>query len=199
MKKKKFKTIILILGIFAILVVGGIYAYENSSISVLNISKIGIVEIDLKTYTLDNNNKEIEVGNSINLKDSNIISYIPRVTNKKYSGDCYIRLKAILKQNGNERVLNDNDIINLNSNFVYFSDGFLYYKNILKQESVNVFDGIKLNDSEIVSDKISIEVKVDAIQAKNVELDFKDLTGKGPWKDISSEEIKEAKNIKDIN
>lgn len=189
--KKKTRTIILIISIFAILLIGGIYAFTVSSIETINISKIGTIGIDLKTYTLNDDNKEEEMKGNSNMITENILKYIPKISKSKNSGDCYIRVKVILKYGNIEKVVNNDAIVNLNENFVYSADEYFYYKNILDDKGIKVFDGIKLENDVFSSDDLSIKVKTDAIQAKNVNVDFSNLTESGPWLDISNEDIKE--------
>lgn len=199
MMNKKVRVMILILGIFTICLMGGILAINASSISALSISKIGIIDIELSTYTINDNNIEVKLEDNYNIS-SDILSYISKVENEKNSGDCYIRLKVTLNQEENEKMLVEEDIENLNSDFVYSNDGYFYYKKILKnQETVTAFDGIKLSEDVLSSETLEVKVEAEAIQAKNFTPDFTNLTTEGPWKGITSKDIKKAQSSTNFN
>ncbi len=151
--------------------ISGIYALYIEPEIDTTISTAG-VDIDLKEY--NNLNNEFTENGKIVMPGEEI-SLIPKVNN--LGVDCYIRANISYKINNiNYNVENyiDGDYKNWTK-----SDDYYYYDPVLKKNtSVNIFNKISIPvnvPNTAQGKKVILRIKVDAIQAKHFD---------GNWKDI---------------
>ncbi len=96
MKKLNSKAKSIIAGISALAVIGisGIVAYFTDTVEVKNHLTMGIVDIDLKEYTLNEDNEKVEWSDKVDIVPGEVISKIPEINLVSGSVDCYIRAKV---------------------------------------------------------------------------------------------------------
>lgn len=207
---KKTKIMIICSCIIAIICVMGILAYFTDTETVTNHVKMGIVDIDLKEYTIDKNGNKIEWKNAQNILPGETISKIPEISCVNGSADCYIRAKVEIKTEDENLMNNEKmltlDNVNVDTDNWYYckEDGYFYYKEILtdKSESIILFTEVHIPlewNNEWAGKEFSIDVTAEAIQSKNFIPDFsQDSTN--PWPGITEEDIEECiypKHIKE--
>ena len=196
MKNKKY-FIVLMLGIFAILLTSGILAAYSSSISFTKNIKMGLVDVQLKTFVEMNGEAVEYTSNDIQLTNERF-SYMPVVYNLNKSGDCYIRVKTYINSENDSLVVDPNRVFNLNNNVMYGSDGYFYYKSILSPSNdVKIYDGLVLDSlNDYKNETLKVVSVVEAIQAQNFDVNFTNST---PWGDLSNVEIKALQVSSNIN
>ena len=199
---KNIKIIALCVAIVVILCIAGIWAYFTDTATVTNHVKMGIVDIELKEYTLDENGNKIEWKNTENVLPGETISKIPEITCAKGSADCYVRAKVAIKAK-NENLMNDEEMLTLDNVNVdkdkwYYceQDGYFYYKEILtdKSGSVTLFTEVDVPsqwENKWALEEFTIDVVVDAIQSKNFTPDFNQNSAE-PWPGITKDDIQEC-------
>ena len=183
-----------------------VYASVKTSQGVNNIVKTGGINIDVNTYQTNTDGEIIPLNDTTVVDYYGETEYIPVITNK--AEDCYIRLKV----NADTETQEINIIENLkgvNDNFKMI-DGYLYYTEPLeKDESIELCKSFDVPDEwdYMTSNNLKIQVKVDAIQAKNFYPNFK---SSAPWGDVeiyksniaddyevnTAGEVEEEENIK---
>ena len=199
---KKTKIIIICVSLIAIVCVAGILAYFTDTATVTNHAKMGIVDIDLKEYTIDENGNKILWKDVKNVLPGETISKIPEISCVEGSADCYIRAKIEIKAQ-NENLMKDEkmltlDNVNVDTNTWFYceEDGYFYYKEVLtdKSESVTLFTEVRIPsewDNEWSLNQFSIDVTAEAIQSKNFTPDFSQNSIK-PWPGITENDIEEC-------
>ena len=199
---KKAKTIIATVSVLGVIGVSGILAYFTDTATVTNHATMGIVDIDLKEYMLDENGNKVEWKDQKDITPGDVISKIPEINCVDGAVDCYIRAKVEISckdpalQNSSEMLTLDN--LNVDENDWYYceDDGYFYYKNIVKDEDepVVLFSEVSIPttlDNAWSLEEISIDVTAEAIQSQNFTPNFADGTSK-PWPGISEEDIEEC-------
>ncbi len=144
--------------------ISGIYSLSNELKESETTLSTGYVDIELKEY---NGNNEPFSSNGTVIMPGESIDLIPRVNN--LSSECYIRTKITYKINGKD--FNILDYIEGNYS-TWSRDGEYYYKDSIfnKNESIDIFNIVKIPNNlsnEYQGKDIVINIKVDAIQAKN--------------------------------
>lgn len=204
MKKltNKTKTIIAIISILAVIGVSGIIAYFTDTATVTNHASMGIVDIDLKEYMIDENGRKVEWEDKTNILPGEVISKIPEINCVDGAVDCYIRAKVEISckdedlANSAEMLTLDN--LNVNEEKWYYceQDGYFYYKTILTDESepVELFSEVTIPatlDNSWSLEEISIDVTAEAIQSKNFTPNFAEDSSE-PWPGITKDDIQEC-------
>lgn len=204
MKKLNNKTKSIIAGasILAVLGVSGIIAYFTDTVSVTNNAKMGIVDIDLKEYMIDEEGKKVQWKDKTNIVPGEVISKIPEINCVDGAVDCYIRAKVEIScrdenlQNSSQMLTLEN--LNVNEENWYYcqTDGYFYYKTILtdKSEPVELFSEVtiptSLNNAWSL-EEFSIDVTAEAIQSKNFTPNFAEDASE-PWPGITQQDIQEC-------
>lgn len=203
---KKFtnrtKIVLAIISVLVIMGVAGIIAYFTDTATVTNNVKMGIVDIDLKEYTINENGDKVEWQDKQNIMPGEVISKIPEITCVQGSADCYVRAKVELScsdenlQNSSQMLTLNNINIDQNNWFYCQSDGYFYYKNILTDSTnpITLFTEVSIpttlnNDWSL--ENIKIDVTVEAIQSKNFTPNFDQGTTE-PWPGITKADIQEC-------
>ena len=165
--------------------VHGIWGFFSDSVSVQNQISIGDVNISLSE-------KELEHGREIPYQDpktvfpGDLVSKIPMVTN--LAEPCWIRVHVAYESDRKEQEgFDDACLLGISGDWVHRGD-FYYYTKILKQtEAVDFFHYVLVPPEwtqEHEDQKLSIDIRADAIQAQNVEPDF---ASENPWGDTPVE------------
>lgn len=204
MKKitNKTKSIIAIISIIAVIGVAGIIAYFTDTATVTNHATMGIVDIDLKEYMIDENGNKVEWQDKTNIVPGEVISKIPEINCVSGAVDCYIRAKVEIYckdenlQTSTQMLTLDN--LNVNEGDWYYceTDGYFYYKTILtdKSDPVVLFTEVTipatLNNTWSL-EEFSIDVTAEAIQSQNFTPDFSANTT-APWPGITADDIEEC-------
>ena len=196
---KKTKLILAVVSILAVLAVSGVIAYFTDISTVINNATMGIVDIDLKEYTTDENGNKVEWSDKKQVVPGETISKIPEITCVEGSVDCYVRVRIEITskdeelQNAIEKVT-----VNVNEEDWYYceTDGYFYYKEILtdKSEPIEIFSEVKIPhelDNKWSLEEFLIGVTAEAIQAQNFTPDFSEDSTE-PWPGISSSDIQEC-------
>ena len=166
--------------------ISGIYAFTNLSIvSVENEMNTGAVNIELKEYTINQDEKEVlydEYAQSV--LPGEVISLIPRITN--LGEECYIRAKVSYTNADNKLVSADNNIKQESDNWIKCGE-YWYYKLVVNSgENIDIFKSLQIPvdiSNEYQGKPINLNITTEAVQAKNFQPDFdSDL----PWKNINA-------------
>ncbi len=199
---KKTKIALIGLSILAVVGISGISAYFTDTTEVTNKAKMGIVDIDLKEYTLDDEGKKVEWKDLENVLPGQEINKIPEIECVDGAADCYIRAKVTINNNKEDSTTEDIKLTleNLNidtSKWLYCAqDGYFYYKNILSDDDEPVVLFTKVNIPSAMANEwslkeFSIDITADAIQSENFTPDFSESTT-NPWPGITAEDIEEC-------
>ena len=196
MRTKRYKLICIEVIFLILMLISGVYAVTNQTLTgALSTSS---VDIELKIYTLDKDNKEIEYkeieANDIFFPQSERI-FMPKIYN---AGEkCYLRVK----------IFYINDEINFMDYIEGFSDKFIkigdyyYYDGILNpKETVKVFDKIKVPENAYSltdNNKLEVNIIAEAMQVKNFTPDYE---SEHPWKNVEpTVNINQAYNVDQEN
>lgn len=200
-KLNRNKKIILIISLLSILIVGGILAYFTDTQTVSNKITTGIVDIEVNEYTLNASNEEVAWSDKINVTPGEKINKIVKINAASDSTDCYIRAKITLTcedttLNASNEMPAISDIqLNISNDWVLKADGYYYYKNVVSASDtapVQLFSEFTIPstlDNKWSEQDFDLDVKVDAIQANNFELN---INNEKPWGDIAETDIKSA-------
>jgi len=199
---KKIKVIIICISLIMILCVAGILAYFSDTVTVKNKIRMGIVDIELKEYSIDKDGNKIEWKSVKNVLPGETISKIPEITCVKGSADCYIRAKVEIEVKDENLVKHEKmlsiDNVNVDTNKWYYceEDWYFYYKEIMKDssESATLFTEVNIPatwTNEWASKEFAINVTAEAIQSKNFTPDFSN-NSTNPWPGITQDDIEEC-------
>lgn len=204
MKKlsRKTKSIIATASILTVVGVSGILAYFTDTATVTNHAKMGIVDIDLKEYMIDEDGNKVPWQDKTNIVPGEVISKIPEINCETGAVDCYIRAKVEIScrdeslQSNSQMLTLDN--LNVNEDDWYYceADGYFYYKTILTDKSnpIELFSEVTIPSTlnNVWSlEEFSIDVKAEAIQSKNFTPNFTAGTTE-PWPGITQSDIQEC-------
>lgn len=204
MKKlnNKAKSIIAVASIVCIIGVSGIIAYFTDTATVTNHATMGIVDIDLKEYMINDAGEKVEWQDQKNITPGDVISKIPEINCVTGAVDCYIRAKVEISckdealQNSAEMLTLDD--LNVDETKWYYcqEDGYFYYKTIVtdKTEPVVLFSEVTIPanlGNEWSLEELSIDVTAEAIQSKNFTPDFAEGSTE-PWPGITQSDIQEC-------
>ena len=203
MKKNwKAKSILVSASILAVVGISGIIAYFTDTTTVTNHAQMGIVDIDLKEYTMNSEGKKVEWQDLVNVVPGDVLSKIAEIECVDGAADCYVRAKVeiscedeALAETAQMLTIDD---VNINTEDWYYceNDGYFYYKQILTDDSdpIVLFSEVTIPttlDNKWSLEKVAIEVTAEAIQSRNFTPDF--ATGsKEPWPGISTDDIEEC-------
>lgn len=204
MKKLSNKTKSIIAGasILAVVGVSGIIAYFTDTATVTNHAQMGIVDIDLKEYMINEEGNKVAWEDKTNIVPGDVISKIPEINCVEGAVDCYIRAKVEISckdenlQNSTQMLTLAN--LNINEENWYYceADGYFYYKTILtdKSEPVELFSEVTIPasmDNTWSLEEFSIDVTAEAIQSKNFTPNFT-AGATEPWPGITQDDIQEC-------
>lgn len=178
--KKLIKRILLIM--FAVSVVFGVslvYAYYEDSVSVTNHIAMGDINIGITEYEMKNGREVLYEGEKL-VFPGDVISKIPRITN--YAKECWIRVKLSYFNNMEEvEGISSENISGMTEDWVLRGDYYYYQKVLDSNASVDVFQKLIIPEKwseEHSSQKLSLQIEAEAIQAANFTPDF---TAMSPW------------------
>lgn len=183
---KRKKILMLMACASAAMCFSGTAIYAMPQTSVTNHFSTGIVDISLREYQLGADGMEEAWVDNPTILPGTQISKIPRIKND--GNDCYVRARVSLK---NTEGLTTDDLYGISDQWVRASDGYYYFKQILKTgDTVDLFKGINVPKDfpqEEEGQKISCIVDAEAIQSQNFTPDFQ---ASSPWGDVKIEECK---------
>lgn len=194
--------IIICISLIIIICIAGIFAYFTDIVTVTNHAKMGIIDIELKEYTLNDSGEKVQLNDIKYVLPGDTISRISEISCVDGSEDCYIRAKVEVKAKNTNLMKDENmiDLSNLNvdlKKWYYCSkDGYFYYKDILSDESENaiLFTEVSIPrkwDNEWSLEEFSIDVTAEAIQSKNFTPDFSE-DSEEPWPGITEDDIEKC-------
>lgn len=169
--------------------ISGIYAFTNSQIlTVKNEVNTGAINIELKEYSVQNGQELIYTDSETMVLPGQIISLIPRISNKGDSS--YVRAKLLYTSEDDSMIqITDNNVEGMGENWVK-KGNYWYYKNVVNSgESVDVFKSLRIPTdvpNEFQGKSIYLNIIAEAVQASNFNPDF---NSDSPWNNI---EVKEA-------
>ena len=178
-KNIKIKLFLIGLVLFVIMSISGIYALNSQKTDGDFNTKI--VDIQLQTYGVDDENNEIEYDDSKNVMPGEVITFMPKVSN--VGEPCYIRLKINYVDENTDFM---DYVTGFSSSLAKHGDYYYYEKIFDKNEVLKVFDSIQI-PSSISSDEDSVKIVItaQAIQTRNFEPDY---SLEDPWKSIDVQE-----------
>ncbi len=156
--------------------ISGIYALVNQTTN--GAFTTGIVDINIQTYKLDNNNNEVEYDEeNKKVMPGDVVSLIPKICN--LGENCYLRIKV-------NYIDEDTDFIDyvegFSTGFNRYGEYYYYDKILNSKEVIKIFDTIRIPEEitkKASNGKIKLEIIAQAIQGKNFEPDY---TLDDPWK-----------------
>lgn len=201
-KNKKVKAIIVGVSVAAVVGVAGIVAYFTDTATVTNHASMGIVDIDLKEYTLDSNGRKVDWADKTNVLPGDTIDKIAEINVVDGAADCYVRAKVEITCR-DEDLAEDSRMLTLDNlnvsatNWYYCeADGYFYYKTILKSgdSPITLFSEVSIPsswDNDWSLEQLSIDVTAEAIQSKNFTPNFS-AGSTAPWPGITAADIEEC-------
>ncbi len=179
--KNSFKKKLLAAALLVFATLGAVctYAYFSDTVTVKNHIALGDVNIGLKEYELKNG-EEIPYENSRVILPGDSISKIPRITN--YGEPCWVRVKVFF-QNSMENMagFTEDCLSGVSPDWVRQGD-FYYYTRVLgRMETVPFFQRVTIPSGwteEHSGQKLSLEIRADAIQSAHFSPDFQ---APSPW------------------
>lgn len=199
-RKNKVKAVIAGISVVAVIGVAGVIAYFTDTATVTNKAKMGIVDIDLKEYTINDQGQKVAWTDKENVVPGEVISKIPEIEVVDGAVDCYVRCKVeitcddpTLAQDSKMLTVDD---LNVDSSKWLYKDGYFYYKQIMKDsdEPIVLFTEVTIPndlDNTWSLGEFQINVIAEAIQSKNFTPDFSSTTT-NPWPGITSADIEEC-------
>lgn len=153
--------------------ISGIYAITDEISNIENGISTSSVDISLKEYNQDD---EIFQDDGKYVVPGDEITLIPRAHNLGI--DCYIRTKITYTIAGDK--LEEIDFIKGNYSSWIKSEDYYYYDTVLgKEDSIDLFNKILIPSNlsgEYNGKKVSIRINVDAIQARNFDGNWNEVT-----------------------
>ncbi len=172
MKRKIFAASIIVI----LLSIGVLstHAFIIAQGTATNVITTGKVKIDLKEYTLDENNKRIEYGNQP-------IAAVPsmkvdKIVNVKNVGNQPVYVRVSVKVLVNSQTQQDFDmskiIINYNQRYWTFKDGYWYYMAVLNagETTKDLFTIVEFSSNmgnEFMNSTVTVDLKAQATQFAN--------------------------------
>lgn len=199
---KKTKIIIVCISLLAIIGVARVIAYFTDTATVTNHVKMGIVDIELKEYTIDESGNKVEWKDAKAVLPGETLSKIPEISCVQGAADCYIRAKIEITSK-DENLMNNAEMItldnlNIDTDKWYYceEDGYFYYKEILtdESESATLFTEVSIPgewDNIWSLEELFIDITAESIQSKNFEPDFSEGST-NPWPGITKDDIEEC-------
>ena len=191
---KRYRLKLLILGLFflSLMTISGIYA---TAVQVTE-GKLysGGVDIEVKTYELNNTNNIEELDDESKVMPADVLSVIPIIKNN--GEKCYIRIKFFYI---NENIDATDYITGFSFNWIKRGDYYYYPKALNKGESIKVFDTIKIpeNIEKITNSKrLKFEIIAEAVQEKSFVPDYGESDS---WQGLVPEQVINSKYDLDIN
>ncbi len=172
MKRRVFVTSIVVI----LLSIGvlGTYAYTVAEGTATNVITTGCVNIELKEYTLNEENERIPYGNTA-------IAVIPtskvdKIVNVENTGNQQVFVRVLVTITVNSETGEDFDLSNIiidyNSTDWTLKDGYWYYNNILDvaDTTEDLFTSVEFSanmGNDFMNSTITINVKAEATQVAN--------------------------------
>lgn len=154
----------------------------------------GGVDIEIKTYRLNNENTEIESEYERKVRPAEVLSVIPRIRNN--GEKCYIRAKMFYINNSIDI---QKYIKGFSTNWIKRGDYYYYAKPLNENVSIKMFDTLEIpeNIRAITSSRrLKLEITVEAVQEKNFAPDY---SKDDPWQGLEPAQIVNSKYDMDIN
>ena len=175
---KRAKLFYLGIFFFILMTISGVYAVITPGVS--GALSTSAVDIEVKNYTLNDNNEEIEYDNNNTIIPGNEMTFIPKIFNKGVN--CYLRIKVNYI---NDNINFEDYVTNFSDKFKKYGDYYYYDGVFSSNDNIKVFDTIKIpNNAESLSTNktLKIEVIAEAVQEDNFVPDY-NMT-ENPWKGI---------------
>ena len=174
------------------MIVSGVYALTTqNTAAVLN---TGFVNIKIKTYKLNDENREVEYEDDDVLLPGEEASFIPKIVN--LGAKCYLRIKI-------DYINSDIDfrdyVTGFSSDFVKYEDYYYYNKVFNENDEVKLFDTVLIpgNANTIANGKrINFEIIAEAVQENNFIPNYSD---EDPWNGITPAQNENSSYIIDVN
>lgn len=199
--KGKVKAVIAGISVVAVVGVAGIIAYFTDTAQVTNKAKMGIVDIDLEEYTINDQGQKVAWTDLDNVVPGEVISKIPEISVVEGAVDCYVRAKVEISNDDDELAEDDKMLsledINVDTTKWLYKDGYFYYKQKLSDsdDPIVLFSEVTI-PSDLGNDwslsEFSIDITVEAIQSQNFTPDFSESTT-NPWPGITADDIEVCK------
>lgn len=178
MKKKRIILIVISLIFLISMNVSGIYALTQSNISSVT-GKYSVGTVNIKLNQISSQETDVMPGQTL----------AEKLEIKNLGIESYIRAKYVVLAD-NEIISNNNEWVNgISSDWIKIGDYYYYKKSVKNSETVNFYNSILIPSNlsnNYQEKKITVTSTVEAIQTKNVDIDF---SKEKPWGDI---EIKET-------
>lgn len=180
--KRKYTPIAFVSAIALLMCgIGGII-YAIPKTHVVNHLEMGIVDIELEEYqNIQGVETFYDASYAKNVLPLTKISKIPRI--RCDGNDSWIRCKI---EYLNTEYLGDEDLYGFTKDWVKKSDGYFYYKKVLKTgDTTDLFQGLQLPVDFPQSEegtRFFLNINAEAVQSQNFTPDF---TKREPWGDIN--------------
>ena len=178
-KTKSRKLLILGTVFFMLMSISGIYAVSTQILD----SEFGVggVRLEIKTYTLNEQNKEEEyVDGTKKVMPGDIISFIPKI--KITEDKCYLRIKLYYI---NDEIEASEYVSGMSDKWERHGEYYYYNYDLNRGEIVKVFDSIKIpeNIDKMINNKdVKFTISAEAIQERNFAPNYE---LEDPWNGIT--------------
>lgn len=175
----KKQTILLVLGIifFVVMTISGIYALTEQGVN--GALSTSTVDVEVKTYTKQGENNEIEYADDKVVFPGDTVDFIPQIFNQ--GTDCYLRMKINYI---NDTINFEDYVTGFSTQFTKHGEYYYYDDTFNAKDTVKIFDKITIPaeaEDLAVNEKLRIEIVVEALQVKNFTPDY---SLEDPWKGV---------------
>ena len=178
-KTKSRKLLILGTVFFMLMSISGIYAVSTQILD----SEFGVggVRLEIKTYTLNEQNEEEEYADGTKkVMPGDIISFIPKI--KITEDKCYLRIKLYYI---NDQIEASEYVSGMSDKWEKHGEYYYYNYDLNRGEIVKVFDSIKIpeNIDKMINNKdVKFTISAEAIQERNFTPNYE---LEDPWNGIT--------------
>ena len=157
--------------------ISGIYALTEQGVN--GALSTSTVDVEVKTYTKQGENNEIEYADDKVVFPGDTVDFIPKIFNQ--GTDCYLRMKINYI---NDTINFEDYVTGFSTKFTKHGDYYYYDDTFNAKDTVKIFDKITIPaeaEDLAVNEKLRIEIVVEALQVKNFTPDYNE---EDPWKGV---------------
>lgn len=157
--------------------ISGIYALTEQGVN--GALSTSTIDVEVKTYTKQGGNNEIEYADDKVVFPGDMVDFIPKIFNQ--GTDCYLRMKINYI---NDTINFEDYVTGFSTKFTKHGDYYYYDDTFNAKDTVKLFDKITIPaeaEDLAVNRKLKIEIIAEALQVKNFTPDY---SLEDPWKGV---------------
>lgn len=157
--------------------ISGIYALTEQGVN--GALSTSTIDVEVKTYTKQGENNEIEYADDKVVFPGDTVDFIPQIFNQ--GTDCYLRMKINYI---NDTINFEDYVTGFSTQFTKHGEYYYYDDTFNAKDTVKIFDKITIPaeaEDLAVNEKLRIEIVVEALQVKNFTPDY---SLEDPWKGV---------------